>query len=62
MIAKYSWEDRIERARRLASGLTYAKEILRFYAETLQWQQGVFNFLAARSQQRPVVRQNSIIL
>jgi FdhE protein len=54
MIAKYSWEDRIERARRLASGLTYAKEILRFYAEILQWQQGVFNYLAARSQQRPL--------
>src|SRR5262245_41067320 len=54
MIAKYSWEDRIERARQLASGLTYAKEILRFYAEILQWQQGVFNFLAERSQKRPL--------
>src|SRR5262249_15097225 len=54
MIAEYSWEDRIERARQLASGLTYAKEILRFYAEILQWQQGVFNFLTARSQQRPL--------
>ncbi len=54
MIAKYSWEDRIERARQLASGLAHAKEILRFYAEILQWQQGVFNFLAERSQQRPL--------
>jgi formate dehydrogenase accessory protein FdhE len=34
--------------------LTYAEEILRFYAEILQWQQGVFNHLAARSQQRPL--------
>src|SRR5262245_22267192 len=42
MIAKYSWEDRIERARQLASSLAYAKEILRFYAEILQWQQDVF--------------------
>src|SRR5262245_66637982 len=54
MIAKYSWEDRIERARQLASGLAHAKEILRFYAEILQWQQGVFNSLAERSQQRPI--------
>src|SRR6266511_2064990 len=54
MIAKYSWEDRIERARQLASGLAHAKEILRFYVEILQWQQGVFNFLAERSQQRPL--------
>jgi len=54
MIAKYSWEDRIERARQLASSLAYAKEILRFYAEILQWQQGVFNSLAERSQQRPI--------
>jgi FdhE protein len=54
MIAKYSWEDRIERARQLASGLTYAKEILRFYAEILQWQQGVFNSLSAQAQQRPL--------
>jgi FdhE protein len=52
MIAKYSWEDRIERARQLASGLTYAKEILRFYAEILQWQQAVYNYLAERSQRR----------
>ena len=52
MIARYSWEDRIERARQLASGLTYAKDILRFYAEILQWQQDLFNYLAARSQQR----------
>ena len=52
MIARYSWEDRIERARQLASGLSYAKEILSFYAEILQWQQDVFNYLAARSQQR----------
>src|SRR5262245_40403753 len=54
MIAKYSWEDRIERARQLASGWAHAKEILRFYAEILQWQQGVFNSLAERSQQRPL--------
>ncbi|HEV2666649.1 MAG TPA: formate dehydrogenase accessory protein FdhE [Blastocatellia bacterium] len=54
MIAKYSWEDRIERARQLASGLAYAKEILSFYAEILQWQQGVFNSLSERSQQRPL--------
>src|SRR5262245_66152159 len=54
MIAKYSWEDRIERARQLASSLAHAKEILRFYAEILQWQQGVFNSLAERSQQRPL--------
>ncbi len=54
MIAKYSWEDRIERARQLASGLAHAKEILSFYAEILQWQQGVFNSLAERSQQQPL--------
>jgi FdhE protein len=54
MIAKYSWEDRIERARQLAPCLAYAKEILSFYAEILQWQQGVFNSLAERSQQRPL--------
>jgi len=54
MIAKYSWEDRIERARQLASGLAYAKEILSFYAEILQWQQGVFNSLSELSQQRPL--------
>lgn len=54
MIAKYSWEDRIERARQLASGLAYAKEILSFYAEILQWQESVFNSLAERSQQRPL--------
>lgn len=54
MIAKYSWEDRIERARQLASGLAYAKEILSFYAEILQWQQGVFNSLSEVSQQRPL--------
>jgi len=54
MIAKYSWEDRIERARQLASGLAHAKEILGFYAEILQWQQGVFNSLAERSQQGPL--------
>src|SRR5215470_15052001 len=53
LIAKYSWEDRIERARRLASELAHAKEILRFYGEILEWQQGVFNSLADRSQQRP---------
>lgn len=54
MIAIYSWEDRIERARQLASGLAHAKEIMWFYAEILQWQQGVFNSLAERSQQRPL--------
>jgi FdhE protein len=54
MIAKYSWEDRIERAQQLASGLAHAKEILRFYAEILQWQQGAFNSLAERSQRRPL--------
>src|SRR5262245_65856988 len=54
MIAKYSWGDRIERALQLASGLAHAKEILSFYAEILQWQQGVFNSLADRSQQRPL--------
>jgi len=54
MIAKYSWEDRIERARQLASSLAHAKEILRFYGEILQWQQGAFNSLAERSQQRPL--------
>ena len=54
IIAKYSWEDRIERARQLASGLAHAKEILRFYAEILQWQQGVFNSLADRLRQRPL--------
>jgi FdhE protein len=54
MIAKYSWDDRIERALQLASGLAHAKEILRFYAEILQWQQGVFTSLAGRSQRRPL--------
>jgi FdhE protein len=54
MIAKYSWEDRVERARQLASDLAHAKEILRFYAEILQWQHVVFNSLAERSQQRPL--------
>jgi FdhE protein len=54
MTTKYSWEDRIERARQLASGSAYAKEILKFYAEVLLWQQGVFNALSARSRQRPL--------
>src|SRR5262247_1463767 len=54
MIAKYSWDDRIERARQLASDLAYAKEILSFYAEILEWQQGVFNSLSERPQQRPL--------
>lgn len=49
MIAKYSWEDRIERARQLAATLPHAGEILAFYAEILEWQRGLFDFLAARS-------------
>jgi FdhE protein len=54
MIAKYSWEERIERALLLSSGLAHAKEILAFYAEILRWQQGVYNQLAAEARERPL--------
>jgi FdhE protein len=49
MIAKYSWKDRIERARHLASALPHAGRMLAFYAEILEWQQGFFNSLATQS-------------
>jgi FdhE protein len=54
MIAKYTWEERIDRARHLASGLTHARQILTFYADILQWQRGAFNSLATLSRQRPL--------
>jgi FdhE protein len=46
----YSWEVRIERARHLASTLPHASQILAFYAEILEWQQGFFNSLAGQAQ------------
>jgi FdhE protein len=54
MIAKYTWEARIDRARHLATSLTHAKQILTFYAEILQWQLGVFDSLATLSRRRPL--------
>jgi FdhE protein len=54
MIAKYSWEARIDRARLLASNLTYARQILTFYTDILQWQRSAFDSLANRSRQQPL--------
>jgi FdhE protein len=42
MSSRYSWKQRIERARELAESLSYARSSLTFYSELLVWQKDVF--------------------
>ncbi len=42
MPIRYSWEQRVQRARDLATRVKHADQILTFYAEVLSWQQAVY--------------------
>ena len=54
MAIKFSWQQRIERARQLAIETPHAREILHFYAEILEWQSGLFRRLSEVAQKKPL--------
>ena len=54
MAAKYSWEQRIERAAELARSTAHARDILIFYAEVLKWQRDLYHQIAAASVRQPL--------
>jgi FdhE protein len=49
---KFSWRQRIERAQLLAAEAPHAREILRFYAEILEWQADLFSRLSEAAQKQ----------
>ncbi|MBO0725729.1 MAG: formate dehydrogenase accessory protein FdhE [Blastocatellia bacterium] len=50
MAIKFSWRQRIERAQLLAAEAPHAREIMRFYAEILEWQADLFSRLSEVAQ------------
>ncbi len=52
MPIRYTWEQRVQRARELASRERHTDDIMTFYAEVLAWQQAVSGCLADYQRER----------